>query len=134
MRSSVLLLSSSLVSLTSSFRSMLSILVVSVFLAQSLSAQQPIDAGASVDTTGFFMKGASLKKFDAFLPDQRKKNRQWFVGTLNVAGYGGSLIILNNTWYKNYPRSSFHTFNDDGEWLQVDKFGHAWTAYNAGKA
>jgi Predicted periplasmic lipoprotein (DUF2279) len=67
------------------------------------------------------------------LTPQQKKNRQWFIGGVNVVGYGGSLILLNNTWYKNYPRTSFHTFNDDGEWLQVDKAGHAWTAYNAGK-
>lgn len=60
--------------------------------------------------------------------------RQWIIGSVNAAGYGGSLIILSNTWYKNYPHSSFHTFNDVGEWMQVDKFGHAWTAYNTGKA
>lgn len=59
--------------------------------------------------------------------------RQWIIGSANVAGYGSSLIILSNTWYKNYPHSSFHTFNDDNEWLQVDKFGHGWTAYNTGR-
>ncbi len=61
-------------------------------------------------------------------------NRQWLIGGLNAAGYGGSLIILNNTWYKNYPKSSFHSFNDSKEWLQVDKLGHGWAAYNAGRA
>ncbi len=62
------------------------------------------------------------------------KKRQLLIGGINVAGYGGSLILLNSTWYKNYPRSSFHTFNDFGEWNQVDKFGHAWTAYNTSRA
>ena len=62
-----------------------------------------------------------------------KTNRQIFIGAVNVVGYGGSLIILSNTWYKNYPHTSFHTFNDAGEWLQVDKFGHGWTAYNTGR-
>lgn len=60
--------------------------------------------------------------------------RQWLIGSANVAGYGGSLLILGNAWYKNYPRSSFHTFNDDNEWLQMDKLGHGWTAYNTGRA
>jgi len=62
------------------------------------------------------------------------RNRQWFIGAANVAGYGGSLLVLNNTWYRNSARTSFHTFNDSKEWLQVDKFGHAWTAYNTGRA
>ncbi|HYM95188.1 MAG TPA: DUF2279 domain-containing protein [Chitinophagaceae bacterium] len=61
------------------------------------------------------------------------RQRQWFIGSANIVGYGSSLIILSNTWYKNYPHSSFHTFNDNNEWLQVDKFGHAWTAYNTGR-
>jgi Predicted periplasmic lipoprotein (DUF2279) len=62
------------------------------------------------------------------------KTRQWVVGGLNIAGYGGSLVILNNAWYNNETRTSFHTFNDGKEWLQVDKFGHTWAAYNAGRA
>ena len=61
------------------------------------------------------------------------KGRFWLVTGVNVVGYGASLIILSNTWYKNYPHTSFHTFNDSGEWLQVDKFGHGWTAYNTGR-
>jgi hypothetical protein len=40
-----------------------------------------------------------------------------------------TLIGLNELWYKDYPRSSFHFFNDNKEWLQMDKVGHAWTAY-----
>jgi len=61
------------------------------------------------------------------------KNRVWIVAAVNVIGYGSSLIILNNAWYKNYPRSPFHTFDDSKEWLQVDKLGHAWTSYNTGR-
>ena len=61
------------------------------------------------------------------------KHRVWLITGINVAGYGSSLIILNNTWYKNYPHTSFHTFNDSKEWLQVDKVGHAWTAYTTGR-
>lgn len=44
----------------------------------------------------------------------------------------GSLIILSQAWYKDYPRESFHTFNDNAEWLQMDKVGHAVTAYTVG--
>lgn len=43
--------------------------------------------------------------------------------------YAGSMVGLNLLWYKNYLHSSFHLFNDDKEWLQMDKLGHALTAY-----
>ncbi len=62
------------------------------------------------------------------------KKRVPLITAVNVAGYGTSLVIFNNTWYKNYPRTSFHTFNDSREWLQMDKAGHAWAAYNTGRA
>ena len=56
--------------------------------------------------------------------------------TLLVAGgetviAASTLIGLNQLWYKQYPRSSFHVFNDNDEWLQMDKAGHAYTAYTA---
>jgi len=63
----------------------------------------------------------------------RKKDRVGLVLAGNVAFYGSSLTVLNSAWYKDYPRSGFHTFNDSGEWLQVDKTGHAWTAYTTAK-
>lgn len=68
-------------------------------------------------------------------PDfNRHTNRKWIIGAGTTLAYSGSFIFLNQAWYKGYPRSSFHTFNDVGEWLQMDKIGHAWTAYNTGKA
>jgi hypothetical protein len=68
-----------------------------------------------------------------FKSDSINKKRAWLIGGVNVAGYGGSLIILSNTWYRNYAKTSFHTFNDSKEWLQVDKVGHGWAAYNTGR-
>jgi hypothetical protein len=43
--------------------------------------------------------------------------------------YFGSLSGLYFLWYKDYPQSAFHFFNDNGEWLQMDKLGHVTTAY-----
>lgn len=62
------------------------------------------------------------------------KKRLWIISGVHAAGYGGSLLLLNNAWYKGYARTGFHTFNDSKEWLQVDKVGHSWGAYNIGKA
>lgn len=68
-------------------------------------------------------------------PDSKAahSSRRWLIGGATLGGYGGSFIFLNNSWYKNYPHSSFHTFNDAGEWLQTDKAGHAWTAYHTSR-
>ena len=41
----------------------------------------------------------------------------------------GSMVLLNEVWYKQQPRSSFHLFNDGKDWLQMDKVGHAMTSY-----
>ena len=40
------------------------------------------------------------------------------------------LCGLNYLWYKKFPHSRFHFFNDGKEWLNMDKAGHATTAYN----
>lgn len=48
--------------------------------------------------------------------------------TLMAASYVG----LNSLWYKDYPRSSFHYFNDNSEWLQMDKCGHMMSSYTLG--
>jgi hypothetical protein len=45
------------------------------------------------------------------------------------AFYATSMIGLDILWYKDYPRSSFHFFDDNKEWKQMDKFGHCLTAY-----
>ena len=44
-----------------------------------------------------------------------------------------SLIALNQLWYKDYEQSSFHTTNDAGEWLQMDKMGHVFSSYQLGR-
>src|SRR5215469_3915687 len=50
---------------------------------------------------------------------------------ITEAAIGTAVTIgLNYLWYKKFPHSKFHYFNDNGEWLQVDKVGHATTAYN----
>lgn len=47
----------------------------------------------------------------------------------HAALWAASFVALNKAWYADYPKSSFHFFNDKKEWNQVDKTGHAWTSY-----
>ncbi len=67
------------------------------------------------------------------IPVPSSKRLPWVAG-ITSAGFAGSLIVLNEAWYKEQGRSSFHVFNDSKEWLQVDKVGHGWSAYNAARA
>jgi len=60
-------------------------------------------------------------------PYNKKKVR--LMTAANVAGYTGIMIGLNSAWYSKYPRSKFHFFNDNTEWLQMDKVGHVYGAY-----
>ena len=61
-------------------------------------------------------------------------NRKRFNLALTGAavGYTGFSIALYNTWYKNYEQTSFHFFDDGGEWNDMDKAGHIYTAYFQG--
>lgn len=61
------------------------------------------------------------------------KRSYWVAGT-NVALGGGSIALLSAVWYQGYPKSSFHTFDDSKEWMYMDKFGHAYTAYQLSMA
>ncbi len=54
-----------------------------------------------------------------------------------AVGFGGTAVAhagLYQLWYKDYPSSKFHFFNDNAEWLQIDKFGHAFSSYYLGVA
>lgn len=68
-----------------------------------------------------------------FTPEQKRK-RIWLIAGANVAGYSGAMVALYQAWYKNYPRTGFHTFNDWPEWKQVDKVGHLYSAYIESRA
>ena len=82
-----------------------------LYSALSVTAQQPADTLAA----------------------SHHPSRKWIVGGASFAGYAGSIIAFSQAWYKNYPRSSFHTFNDIGEWQQMDKLGHSWAGYNTSR-
>ncbi len=43
--------------------------------------------------------------------------------------FTGTLIALDRAWYADFERGPLHGFNDGGEWLQMDKAGHVFSAY-----
>jgi hypothetical protein len=64
-------------------------------------------------------------------PDTSGINTARLAGVLTTQGavYLASLTGLYFAWYKDYPQSAFHLFNDGNEWMQVDKCGHAVSAF-----
>lgn len=59
-------------------------------------------------------------------PEYNSCRMKIMMGT-TVGLWGGIMGYLGTSWYNNF--SSFHFFDDGGEWLQMDKIGHGWTTY-----
>lgn len=73
------------------------------------------------------------KGHDKLFPDTLNQKRLFWSATTTGALYVGSISGLYILWYSDYDQSSFHTFNDNAEWMQVDKAGHALTSYYVGR-
>ncbi len=73
---------------------------------------------------------AAQEKMSFFeLSDSFSKPRFWTTVGTSAALYTGTVIGLNEIWYKGFERSAFHPFNDWKEWKNMDKAGHSFTAY-----
>ena len=82
----------------------------------------------------FFLQNLSLhpnssNSFSNYKINESKKRNLIIIES---SLYAGALISLNQLWYKNYPKSSFHFINDNKSWLQMDKLGHFTTSYYVG--
>jgi hypothetical protein len=61
------------------------------------------------------------------------KNRKMVLASTSALVAAGSLLYLNQAWYAEYNTGKFHFFNDNGEWLQMDKAGHAFSTYQSSR-
>ncbi|MBB5268869.1 uncharacterized protein YfiM (DUF2279 family) [Algibacter amylolyticus] len=77
----------------------------------------------------------SQSKLNAFLTpsDTLNKPRRNAVVITEAAIGGLTLVGLHQLWYADFEQSKFHTTNDNNQWLQMDKLGHAFTSYQLGK-
>ncbi len=77
----------------------------------------------------------SQSKLDSFLKpsDTLNKSRRNTLIITEVSLATVGLVGLNQLWYSDFERSKFHTVNDNDEWLQMDKVGHAFSAYQTGR-
>ena len=61
------------------------------------------------------------------------KKRKIILGASTIALTGGSLVYLNQAWFQQYSTGKFHFFNDNDEWMQMDKYGHCFTNYQVAR-
>lgn len=67
---------------------------------------------------------------DTVFPSAFSPRKAFIIGGAQTVLVAGSLVGLHQLWYKQYPREPFHTFNDNAEWLQMDKLGHLQSSYS----
>jgi len=89
-------------------------------------------ASAAQDSMRVKNYGSGSRPYLLHYPYNKKAVRA--VAITNVVGYSTAMIGLYAAWYKDYPQTHFHFFNDNAEWLQVDKIGHAYSAYAESRA
>ncbi len=65
--------------------------------------------------------------------DSLDTRRVWLVASVGAVGYTASMVGLYHLWYKDYDLDGFRFYNDNDQWLQMDKAGHALTSYQLGR-
>jgi|TARA_B110000240_G_scaffold198010_1_gene255783 VanZ family protein len=82
----------------------------------------------------FLLQNLSLhpNSYNSFSNYKTNESKKRNLIIIESSLYAGALISLNQLWYKNYPKSSFHFINDNKSWLQMDKLGHFTTSYYVG--
>lgn len=80
-----------------------------------------------------FAQNIEFEKDSSFKTEKAKETKKWLLPTLATTTYIGGMTFLYQTWYKNENQTSFHFFNDNKQWNQLDKFGHGYTSYQLGK-
>jgi len=71
-------------------------------------------------------------KSNVEIPVNLNKKKRDILLISETASFTLAVSGLNQLWYANYPKSSFHFINDNCEWLQMDKIGHMTTSYYSG--
>jgi len=79
----------------------------------------------------FFLTGVKGQNDSSNLSNY-KSRRIIFTSSASVLT-AGSLVYLNQAWYSEYRYGKFHFFNDNKEWLQMDKVGHFFSNYQVSR-
>jgi len=121
------LYSSFVVSLTCTYKAVCIFFTV-LFIATSSFAQDTVTVNYA-PKSGI---GDAMTNTGPVYPYNKKRVR--LITAANIVGYGATMVGLYYAWYKDYPQTNFHVFNDIAEWKGIDKIGHVYSAYAASKA
>ena len=80
-------------------------------------------------TNAFGQRINWLEKSDS-LNQSRLITTSSFVGSSWIGG----TIALSSVWYSDFQKTSFHTFDDSRDWLQMDKIGHVYSSAHLSEA
>ncbi|MCK6641663.1 MAG: YfiM family protein [Bacteroidia bacterium] len=80
-----------------------------------------------------FPYALGAQNYNSVNPDSLNKKRTLAVGVTEGFLVTGSYFGLYQLWYKDYSTGQFHFFNDNDEWLQMDKIGHTQSCYSIGR-
>jgi hypothetical protein len=123
------------ITIRKSLRFGLLLMIAGMFdLTQPAYAQHSDNSRYMIDSALTYMErfdSSAHSTHQQVYPYSRKKVTTMAIA--NVGIYTASMTGLYAAWYKNYPQGKFHVFNDIGEWNQVDKVGHVYSAYSMGR-
>lgn len=112
---------------------LLKCLIVYAILAV-LAGNSPLLYAQQADSRGLLPAVNYLQELnqkDTFaVPATQEPNRIKALTYGSAAAYAGMLIGLNALWYTEHAQSSFHLFNDNRQWMGIDKAGHAYSAFH----
>ena len=85
--------------------------------------------------TVFIVSLANFADAQKILTPSDSLNKKRFVGitATGAAAWAGSISALYFVWYKDFPKTGFHTFDDSHEWQQMDKVGHLYSSLQFGR-
>lgn len=69
----------------------------------------------------------SQVKGDTTIDFNKRKKIVWIGGS---TAYAATMTSLSLAWYGNSEQGSFRFFDDNSQWLQIDKVGHFYSAYH----
>jgi len=92
-------------------------MLVLLFVVMPIQAQDSLILKVNVDS--------AATSFKQKLDKKRLRN----VILSESAIYAAELVFLQFIWYKNHKTTPFHFYDDNDGWLQIDKYGHAFGAY-----
>jgi len=102
-----------------------------VFYKKDFYSQQLLKACFVLLLLTAFVRPKALAQKDFFQPSPTyNSSRVTGIAVGESILATATTLWLNFLWYKKFPHTHFHFFNDNSEWLNMDKFGHATTAYN----